>query len=57
LAYDKNRITQHIDIQATVFDLLGVDPKSTYLLGQSVFGITKSYAFNFHGILFILILV
>ena len=49
LAYDKNRITQHIDIQATVFDLLGVDPKSTSLLGQSVFGITKSYAFNFNG--------
>lgn len=49
LPFDPNRVTQHVDIQATVFDLLGWAPEARTLLGRSVFDSAPGYAFNFNG--------
>jgi phosphoglycerol transferase MdoB-like AlkP superfamily enzyme len=48
LKVDPERITQHIDIQPSILDLLGMDPPDRLLVGKSVFDLGKpGQAYNF----------
>lgn len=50
LPYDAERITQHIDVLPTLYDMMGLRLRSRLLVGQSVFDLkVEGRAYNFNS--------
>lgn len=50
IPFDPERITQHIDVLPSLFDLLGLEVSDRLLVGQSVFDLKhEGFAYNFNS--------